>query len=165
MQDEGSYERNLGPIVRDPSVLIGNYCSYVDVHDLADAVVLAIETDLPGHEVFYVASPDTIGGHPLAGAESSGVENARADLFEGARWYLTPTPRSSGVLYDRLQRTVADLGARPEAIDYQPSRFPGAFTALERILVLPWNERYTEKHVEYIAASICKAVAKLQRNG
>jgi nucleoside-diphosphate-sugar epimerase len=65
VQDEGSYERNLGPIVRDPSVLIGNYCSYVDVHDLCDAVVLAIDTDLPGHEVFYVASPDTIGGHPL----------------------------------------------------------------------------------------------------
>ena len=48
VQDEGSYERNLGPIVRDPSVLIGNYCSYVDVYDLCDAVVLAIETDLPG---------------------------------------------------------------------------------------------------------------------
>jgi UDP-glucose 4-epimerase len=65
VQDEGSYERNLGPIVRDPAVLIGNYCAYVDVHDLCDAVVLAIETDLPGHEVFYIASPDTIGGHPL----------------------------------------------------------------------------------------------------
>jgi nucleoside-diphosphate-sugar epimerase len=65
VQDEASYERNLGPIVRDPSVLVGNYCSYVDVHDLCDAVVLTLETDLPGHEVFYVASPDTIGGHPL----------------------------------------------------------------------------------------------------
>jgi prephenate dehydrogenase len=58
-----------------------------------------------------------IGGHPLAGAETAGVENARADLFAGARWYLTPTERSSGVLYDRLQRTVSDLGARPQAID------------------------------------------------
>ncbi len=58
-----------------------------------------------------------IGGHPLAGAETAGVENARADLFEGARWYLTPTERSSGLLYDRLQRTVAGLGARPQAID------------------------------------------------
>ena len=66
VQDEGSYERNLGPIVRDPTVLVGNFCSYVDVYDLCDAVVLAIETDLPGHEVFYIASPDTIGGHPLA---------------------------------------------------------------------------------------------------
>ena len=58
-----------------------------------------------------------IGGHPLAGAETAGVDNARADLFEGARWYLTPTERSSGLLYDRLQRTIADLGARPQAID------------------------------------------------
>ncbi len=58
-----------------------------------------------------------IGGHPLAGAETAGVDNARADLFEGARWYLTPTDRSSGLLYDRLQRTVSALGARPQAID------------------------------------------------
>jgi len=58
-----------------------------------------------------------IGGHPIAGAETAGVENARADLFEGARWYLTPTERSSGLLYDRLQRAVAGLGARPQAID------------------------------------------------
>jgi prephenate dehydrogenase len=57
------------------------------------------------------------GGHPVAGAESAGVENARDDLFEGARWYLTPTERSSGMLYDRLQRVIADLGARPQAID------------------------------------------------
>ncbi len=58
-----------------------------------------------------------IGGHPLAGAETAGVDNAREDLFEGARWYLTPTERSSGLLYDRLQRTLAGLGARPQAID------------------------------------------------
>jgi prephenate dehydrogenase len=58
-----------------------------------------------------------IGGHPLAGAETAGVDNARADLFEGARWYLTPTDRSSGLLYDRLQRAIAGLGARPQAID------------------------------------------------
>jgi prephenate dehydrogenase len=58
-----------------------------------------------------------IGGHPLAGAETAGVENARAELLEGARWYLTPTPRSSGLHYDSLQATIADLGARPQAID------------------------------------------------
>lgn len=58
-----------------------------------------------------------IGGHPLAGAETAGVANARADLYEGARWYLTPTASSSGMLYDRLQRLVKDLGATPVAID------------------------------------------------
>jgi prephenate dehydrogenase len=58
-----------------------------------------------------------IGGHPLAGAETAGVGNARAELFEGARWYLSPTERSSGLLYDRLQRLVTGLGARPQAIE------------------------------------------------
>jgi prephenate dehydrogenase len=58
-----------------------------------------------------------IGGHPLAGAETSGVENAREDLFDGARWYLTPTQNTGGVMYDRLQRAIADMGARPQAIE------------------------------------------------
>jgi prephenate dehydrogenase len=58
-----------------------------------------------------------VGGHPLAGAETAGVENARGDLFEGARWYLTPTPSTGGIYYDRVQRAIAGLGARPRAID------------------------------------------------
>jgi len=66
VQHEGNYERNLGPQVRDPSVLSPNLWSYVDVYDLADALVLAVTSDLPGHEVFYIASPDNVGGRPFA---------------------------------------------------------------------------------------------------
>ncbi len=58
-----------------------------------------------------------VGGHPLAGAETAGVENARGDLFEGARWYLTPTSAASGSHYEFVQRAIAELGARPQAID------------------------------------------------
>jgi prephenate dehydrogenase len=58
-----------------------------------------------------------VGGHPLAGAEASGVAHARDDLFDGATWYLTPTSRTSGLLYERLHRLIAALGARPAAID------------------------------------------------
>lgn len=59
-----------------------------------------------------------IGGHPLAGAESAGVEHAREDLFDGAVWYLTPAEHSTaGVLYERLHRFLSSLGARPTAID------------------------------------------------
>jgi prephenate dehydrogenase len=58
-----------------------------------------------------------VGGHPIAGAETAGVEHARADLFQGATWYLTPGERSSGLLYERLHRLVVTLGARPIAID------------------------------------------------
>jgi len=58
-----------------------------------------------------------VGGHPLAGGEGAGVGLARADMFEGATWYLTPAGHTSGVLYERLHRLLAALGARPAAID------------------------------------------------
>jgi dTDP-4-amino-4,6-dideoxygalactose transaminase len=48
--------------------------------------------------------------------------------------------------------------ARPEAVDYDEARFPGTFEGLERVLVLPWNERYSEQHVDYIADSLHAAV-------
>ncbi len=63
------------------------------------------------------ADPRFVGGHPLAGAESSGVQHARGDLFEGATWYLTPTAATSGMLYERLHRLLHGFGARPAAID------------------------------------------------
>jgi prephenate dehydrogenase len=91
-----------------------------------------------------------IGGHPLAGAETSGVENARADLFEGARWYLTPTERSGGLHYDRLQRTVAGLGARPQAIDAE---------AHDRLMA-------TVSHLPHVVANVLvgQAAAELTRD-
>ena len=55
--------------------------------------------------------------HPLAGAETSGVRHARADLFDGATWSLTPTSSTSGILYERLHRLLTGIGARPTAID------------------------------------------------
>ena len=58
-----------------------------------------------------------VGSHPVAGAETAGVEHARGDLFQGAVWYLTPSEASSGILYERLHRLIACLGARPVPID------------------------------------------------
>jgi prephenate dehydrogenase len=58
-----------------------------------------------------------VGGHPLAGSQTSGIEHARSDLFEGATWYLTPTQTTDGILYERLHRILSGLGARPTALD------------------------------------------------
>ena len=65
-----------------------------------------------------IADERFIGGHPLAGAETAGVEHARADLFDGAVWYLTPARgNTAGVLYERLHRLLTSFGAQPAAID------------------------------------------------
>jgi dTDP-4-amino-4,6-dideoxygalactose transaminase len=53
--------------------------------------------------------------------------------------------------------------ARPEAVDYSPERFVGTLRALERVLVLPWNEKYTEEHVDYIANAIRDAAGRLAK--
>ncbi len=84
----------------------GEDCAVTDVGSVKRDVIAAL-----GSESRF------IGGHPLAGAETAGVENARDDLFEGARWYLTPTPNSGGMLYDRVQRVISEIGARPQAIE------------------------------------------------
>ena len=51
--------------------------------------------------------------------------------------------------------------ARKEAVDYVPSLFPGTFETLDKILVIPWNEKFTDTHVEYIADSIKKSLQQL----
>lgn len=64
------------------------------------------------------------------------------------------------------QRTFGDSRwpftlARPEAVDYAAERFPGTFKALEHVLVLPWNEKYTQQHVDAIAGVIRECVESL----
>ena len=67
VQWEGNIERNLGPLVRgDDDAPNPGFWGYTDIYDLADALRLAAESALPGHEVFYIAQPDNSTGLPLA---------------------------------------------------------------------------------------------------
>jgi len=58
VQNDDNYARNLGPQIADPDEPSAGYWAYIDAEDLADALLLAAGSDLPGHEVFYIASPD-----------------------------------------------------------------------------------------------------------
>jgi prephenate dehydrogenase len=58
-----------------------------------------------------------IGGHPVCGSEARGAANARAELFEGATWFLTPVARTSPERYRVLHSFVGSLGAIPVAVD------------------------------------------------
>jgi prephenate dehydrogenase len=54
-----------------------------------------------------------VGGHPMAGAETSGPSAARGDLFDGRPWALTPTPRTSATTLRLTRSMVALCGAVP----------------------------------------------------
>jgi prephenate dehydrogenase len=53
-----------------------------------------------------------VGGHPLAGAAVGGVESARADLFEGRPWILTPSTDAAGAAHAGVTALVEALGGR-----------------------------------------------------
>lgn len=54
-----------------------------------------------------------VGGHPLAGAAAGGMEAARADLFEGRKWVLTPEDDTPEDAVNNLSAFVTSLGAVP----------------------------------------------------
>jgi prephenate dehydrogenase len=59
-----------------------------------------------------------IGGHPLAGAARGGLALARADLFEGRRWVLTPGAAPSRHAHlERLTTFIRGLGAVPSVME------------------------------------------------
>jgi prephenate dehydrogenase len=67
-------------------------------------------------EVLERAGPDAaryIGSHPLAGSEQSGPRAARADLFDGRRWGLVPSPRTAPAARRAALWLVRACGARP----------------------------------------------------
>jgi perosamine synthetase len=99
------------------------------------------------------------------GSVALGASLKQRGIFSAPRYIQKP---AFACQVFRDQRTFGNSRwpftlARPEAVDYRPERFPGAYEGLERILVLPWNERYTSQHVRYIADSIAASLTELRR--
>ncbi len=80
-----------------------------------------------------VDGPLFLGGHPLAGKERAGVENADATLFTNARYVLTPL--EGGHLEDPRVKAfislVTAIGARPHIMD--PARHDRALAFLSHL--------------------------------
>lgn len=81
-----------------------------DVCSTKAEVVRWAEELLPAPEHF-------IGGHPMAGRETSGPDAADAELFAGCVWCLAPTHRCDTMALAWLRELVAALGARPLVLD------------------------------------------------
>jgi prephenate dehydrogenase len=58
-----------------------------------------------------------VGGHPMCGKETGGLESAEADLFRGATFVLTPTKRTTGEAMQLAHEIVAAVGAEPLVLD------------------------------------------------
>jgi prephenate dehydrogenase len=58
-----------------------------------------------------------VGGHPICGSEAHGAAHARAELFQGATWFLTPSVESDAERLTQVHALVTATGARPVVID------------------------------------------------
>lgn len=97
-----------------------------------------------------------------------GMANALKEFsIASAPRYIQKPAFECAVIRD--QRTFGRSGwpftlARPEALDYAPEKFPGTYTGLANVLVLPWNEGYREVHVDFIARALRTQHATLARS-
>ena len=129
--------------------------------------------DIPGVETPYVASTDEhvfwkyclmIDPKIIAGgAVGMGKMLKEAGIASAPRYIQKPAFRCEVFA---KQRTFGNSRwpftlARPEAVDYDAAKFPGTFEYLDRVLVLPWNEKYTDEHLDYLASAIRGAAIRL----
>jgi prephenate dehydrogenase len=82
----------------------------------------ALVTDVASTKMAIVRAAEAqglrfVGGHPMAGSQLSGVANARPDLFQGARYFLTPTDKTDPDAYREIAQFIRDLDAVPTAVD------------------------------------------------
>lgn len=115
-----------------------------DVASVKGSVVQA------AREVFGEVPEWLVPGHPIAGAEHSGVEAARKDLFQRHRVILTPLPQTSGaalaLVEDMWKLTGADVQsmsvAEHDRVLAMTSHLPHmlAFTLVESLARQPQSD-------------------------
>lgn len=129
----------IGPHL-DPHAVI------TDVGSTKQDVVAAAQSLLPGHIARFVP------GHPIAGAETSGVAAAHADLYRGKDVILTPLPENDASALERVRHMWQDCGAHVECMSAEEhdrvfaavSHLPhlAAFALMDELASREHSERY-----------------------
>lgn len=129
---------------------------------LSEVEGLTLPSTLPGCTHVYwkypvIVDPAVIEG----GSDAFGAELKKNGVFCAPRYIQKPAFECM-VLRDRntFGRSEWPFSLRPE-IRYDRAEYPGTIQGLDRVVVLPWNEKYTEEHVEFIAKVVREAAVKL----
>ncbi len=100
------------------------------------------------------------------GADALGAALQEAGVFCAPRYIPQPAcPCQIFTQRTTYGRSQCPYTCRERAdgthIDYDPADYPGTMQGLERVVVLPWNEQYTEEHVDVIARALRTAIRSL----
>ena len=92
------------PVEMTLAVLLEQYkdnpdSRFIDISGLKSNLLLEVGR-IPGLNARF------LGTHPMAGREFVGPESARADLFEGRAWIITPSPQTDEISSKVLVRAL-----------------------------------------------------------
>ena len=118
-----------------------NETTVIDIGGLKSQVISKVES-LPEIRNRYVST------HPMAGREFSGPQNARADLFEGRAWIVTPSKYSEGSAIKLAASVGEELGSTSYQLEANQhdeaiaaiSHIPQIFSSLLGALVNSEND-------------------------
>ncbi|MEO2065267.1 MAG: prephenate dehydrogenase [Desulfurobacteriaceae bacterium] len=134
----GVYESVLKQV--KPNIKEG--CIVTDLGSVKGELVKRCEEILEGVAPF-------VGGHPIAGTEKSGVENSVENLFENAKFILTPTEKTDPKAKEKIKKLWEKLGSK--VIEMDPYHHDRVFAAVSHL-----------PHV--VAYSIVNAIGKLSED-
>jgi prephenate dehydrogenase len=95
----------LAAVIMDENQL-NPQSTFIDVGSVKNEVVLHVQTISGLSERFLPT-------HPMAGREIGGASSARADLFQGRSWILTPSADLDSASHQLVLELIEHLGATP----------------------------------------------------
>ena len=98
------YLKKIRPLLKDGAFITDVGSTKLSIHEQVK--------ELQMEDVF-------VGGHPMAGSEKTGYENATDHLRENAYYIITPTARSRKEDVERLTAVAGAIRAIPVVLDYR----------------------------------------------
>lgn len=102
------YLRLIKPFVKKGAIVTDVGSTKTNIHETVTALQM--------EECF-------VGGHPMAGSEKTGYENATDHLLENAYYIITPTEKTPPSLTARMTEIAEIIGALPLVLDYREHDF------------------------------------------
>jgi prephenate dehydrogenase len=100
----------ITPVLEEITASLKNNAIVTDVGSSKHEIVSQAEKLMPKGTFF-------IGGHPMAGKETTKLAAAQADLFKDKTWILTPTSKTSQKAREEVGKLAGRLGARVIELD------------------------------------------------
>lgn len=108
VEANAAYLAQLKPLLKESCILTDAGSTKTDIHEHVAALDM---------EAYFV------GGHPMAGSEKTGIENAKRLLLENAYYIITPSAKVSEDKVKKYTELVASLKALPLVLDYHEHDF------------------------------------------